>query len=291
LAFIYLFIYFNLFIFYPFFILSILNVILYYKMNRFKNTSSLYEWISCAVPDRVYFGPLPNEYMLEQLKKNRFNLIVNLTENAYDIKSDPDSSIQVIHYPIVDNSVPTDIHDYCRFIVDLKRAFDDKTNKIYIHCRAGHSRSSMVMVSLLFCIYNDELKDIVNKVIECHRNRKRLRDVWRYRSPFNYKQFMFLCAVHKNVYVNIGADSKLYNWLSPRNIWIDRDMTLEDCVIQFGLKNTKELSELSELVKNNVYFINKIKKTLLKKLTFLNEQNETDIFYEYFFKKIRENVL
>jgi len=66
---------------------------------------------------------------------------------------------------------------------------------------------------------------------------------------------------------------------------------LEDCVIQFGLKNTKELSELSELVKNNVYFINKIKKTLLKKLTFLNEQNETDIFYEYFFKKIRENVL
>jgi hypothetical protein len=32
-------------------------------------------------------------------------------------------------------------------------------------------------------------------------------------------------------------------------------MTLEDCVIQFGLKNTKELSELSELVKNNVYFM------------------------------------
>ena len=105
------------------------------------------------------------------------------------------------------------------------------------------------------------------------------------------KQFMFLCAVHKNDYVNIGADSKLYNWLSPKNIWIDPYTTLEDCVIQFGLKNTKELSELSELVKTNVYFINKIKKTLLKKLTFLNEQNETDIFYEYFFKKIRENVL
>ena len=59
-------------------------------MNRFKNTSSLYEWISCAVPDRVYFGPLPNEYMLEQLKKNRFNVIVNLTENldSYDISDD-----------------------------------------------------------------------------------------------------------------------------------------------------------------------------------------------------------
>jgi protein-tyrosine phosphatase len=264
-------------------------------MNRFKITSSLYEWISCAIPDRIYFGPLPNEYMLEKLKKNRFNLIVNLTENAYAINPgsdpDPDSDIQVIHYPIVDNSVPEDIHDYCRFIVSLKRAFDDKTNKIYIHCRAGHSRSSMVMVSLLFCIYNDELKDIVNKVIEYHRNRTHLRDIWRHRSPFNYKQFMFLCAVHKNVYVNIGADSKIYNWLSPKNIWVDQYTTLDSCVTQFGLKNTKELSELYDLVKNNAYFINKIKKTLLKKLTFLNEQNETDLFYEYFFKKIRENVL
>ena len=99
---------------------------------------------------------------------------------------------------------------------------------------------------------------------------------------------MFLCAVHKNVYVNIGADSKIYNWLSPKNIWVDQYTTLDSCVNQFGLKNTKELYDL---VKNNAYFINKIKKTLLKKLTFLNEQNETDLFYEYFFKKIRENVL
>ena len=135
-------------------------------MNRFKITSSLYEWISCAIPDRVYFGPLPNEYMLEKLKKNRFNLIVNLTENAYAIKSDPDpaSDIQVIHYPIVDNSVPEDIHDYCRFIVSLKRAFDDKTNKIYIATLLNTiKRLSSKGAN------NITKKNIVNKANKCFR--------------------------------------------------------------------------------------------------------------------------
>jgi protein-tyrosine phosphatase len=260
-------------------------------MNRFKNTSSLYEWISCAIPDRVYFGPLPNEYMLEQLKKNRFNLIVNLTEyiDSYDLSIYKDD-IRLIHYPIVDNSVPKDMHDYCKFIVNLKHEFDDKTNKIYVHCRAGHSRSSMVMVSLLSCIYTDELKDIVNKVIECHQNRKRLRDVWRHRSPFNYRQFMFLCAVHKNVYVNIGADSKMYNWLSPKNILININgyRTLEEYVN----KHEPNLNiNLYELIKNDIFLMHKIKKTYLKKLTFLNENNEIDVFYDNFFKKARERII
>lgn len=256
-------------------------------MNRFKNTSSLYEWISCAIPDRVYFGPLPNEYMLEQLKQKRFNLIVNLTENAdaYDI-SQYKEDFEIIHYPIVDNSVPKDIPEYCRFIVHLKHIFNDKSKKIYIHCRAGHSRSSMVMVSLLSCIYNDELKDIVNKVIECHRNRKRLRDVWRHRSPFNYIQFMFLCNIHKNIYVNIGADSKMYNWLSPKNIWINESVTLDECA-----NREKESIDLFELIKNDTFLLNKIRKTYLKKMTFLNENNEIDLFYEHVFKNAREKII
>ena len=45
-------------------------------MNRFKKTSYLYDWISCVIPDRIYFGPLPNDYMIEQLKEKKFNLFL-----------------------------------------------------------------------------------------------------------------------------------------------------------------------------------------------------------------------
>lgn len=247
-------------------------------MNRFKKTNYLYDWISCVIPDRIYFGPIPNEYMLEQLKEKNFNLIVNLTEKEYI------NDFRTIHYPIVDTSVPTNIFDYCKFIVDLKREYE-LGNKIYIHCRAGHSRSSMVMVSLLFCIYNQELKEIINKVIDCHRSRVHIRDVWKYRSPFNYKQFMFLCMIHKNVYINIGGDSKMYNWLSPKNIWLNPHLNLNDCA--------KEIPEfdLFDMIKQNKHLLQKIKKTLLKKLTFINEKQEVDTFYDHFFKNVREKII
>ena len=248
-------------------------------MNRFKKTNYLYDWISCVIPDRVYFGPLPNEYMLEQLKEKKFSLIVNITESSYE------SEFRTLHYPIVDNSIPENIFDYCKFIVQLKREYESE-KKIYIHCLAGHSRSSMVIVSLLFCIYNEELKDIINKVIGFHRNRVRLREVWQYRSPFNYKQFMFLCMIHKNIYVNIGGDSKMYNWLSPKNIWLNPSITLNECA-NAGMSDT----DLFNLIKNDQHLLQKIKKTFLKKLSFINENKENDTFYDRFFKSVREKII
>jgi protein-tyrosine phosphatase len=240
-------------------------------MNRFKKTSYLYDWISCVIPDRIYFGPLPNEYMIEELKEKKFNLIVNLTEKNHDY------DVKYIHFPIIDNSVPSDNIDYCKFIVQLKKEYENGA-KMYVHCRAGHSRSSMVIVSLLFCIYNYELKDLINKVISLHRSRVRLREIWKYKSPFNYKQFSFLCMIHKNVYINVGKDSKMYNWLSPKNILV-KGTTLEDCITK----------NLDFDVKENQFLLNQIKKTYLKKLTFIDE-NFGD-FYNHFFKCLRENIL
>ena len=48
---------------------------------------------------------------------------------------------------------------------------------------------------------------------------------------------------------------------------------------------------LYELIKNDIFLMHKIKKTYLKKLTFLNENNEIDVFYDNFFKKARERII
>ena len=249
-------------------------------MNRFKKTSYLYDWISCVIPDRIYFGPLPNDYMIEQLKEKKFNLIVNLTENTFNT-----DSIRSIHYPIVDTSIPDDIHEYCKFIINLKQEYENKDNKIYIHCKGGHSRSSMVMVSLLFCIYNKELKDVINNVLECHRKRVNLREIWKYKSPFNYKQFMFLCIIHKNIYINIDSDSKIYNWLSPKNIWID------NCTLDEYVNENKCTEELFGRILENKFLLHRIRNTYLKKLTFVFEDKQVGQFYDDFFKMIREKIV
>ena len=97
---------------------------------------------------------------------------------------------------------------------------------------------------------------------------------------------MFLCNIHKNIYVNIGADSKMYNWLSPKNIWINESVTLDECA-----NREKESIDLFELIKNDTFLLNKIRKTYLKKMTFLNENNEIDLFYEHVFKNAREKII
>ena len=255
-------------------------------MNRFKSNNYLYDWISCIIPDRIYFGPIPNSDMMEQLIENKFNLIVNLTETPYIINNTPD--ITLLHFPIIDNSVPENIPEYCKFIVNLKRLYESDKIKMYIHCKGGHSRSSMVTVSLLFCIYNQELKEIINTVIDAHRSRVTIREIWKFKSPFNYKQFMFLCTIHKNVYINSNSDSKVYNWLSPKNIWVNNMNTLDDYV-QCSITNGKPI-QLFDLIKQNTYLLSRIKNTYLKKLTFIFEDKTVSDFYNYTFKNVREHL-
>ena len=92
--------------------------------------------------------------------------------------------------------------------------------------------------------------------------------------------------IHKNIYVNIGGDSKMYNWLSPKNIWLNPSITLNECA-NAGMSDT----DLFNLIKNDQHLLQKIKKTFLKKLSFINENKENDTFYDRFFKSVREKII
>jgi hypothetical protein len=245
-------------------------------MKRYNENCILSDWISCVIPDRIYFGPLPTDCMIQHLKNDRFTTIVNVTEDPHEH--------QTIHFPIKDNSIPTDTNAYISFILSLKKVYQNSSNKMYIHCKGGHSRSSMVVVSLLCCIYHQEMKHIVNKVIKCHQTRINLRTVWRHKSPFNYIQYNFLYCIHKNVYININASQNAYSWLSPKNIWIDKH-TLYDKSVHMKSYDT----ELYETVQNNTFFMHKLKRTYLRNLIFMYHHKSVS-FYNIFFKSIREHL-
>jgi hypothetical protein len=251
-------------------------------MNRFKKNNYLYDWISCVIPNRLYFGSQPNEHMLEQIKEKGFTVIVNVTEYPYYC-----NDMKMIHYPIIDNYIPTDILSYCKFIFTLKKEVENLSNKIYVHCRGGHNRSSMTIVSLLCSLQpSTDLKDIINTVIEFHKNRKMLRETWLNKSPFNYKQFTFLYTIHKNIYINVESDSKVYNWLSPRNILLDSGDTLEDYLLKIKIIDKKDIYEI---IKNN-QIINRLRNTFLKKLIFVHSNESISTFYNDFFVTLREQI-
>jgi protein-tyrosine phosphatase len=191
-------------------------------MYSFKTEENIYDWISCLIPDKLYFGPFPNQNMIDELFNKKFDIIVNLTMDNENIFTDNDLKDETqtyrvpknkyISYQIKDNDVPECPLSYCSFITKLKKLyFSDK--KIYIHCRGGHGRSGMVSVSLLLSIFSEKnIKEIIENVNQSHIDRIILRKKWKNKkTPFNYIQYMFLLKIHKNIYIN--NINKYYNWL------------------------------------------------------------------------------
>lgn len=186
-------------------------------MYSFKVEDDLYDWISCLEKNKLYFGPFPNQLMIDKLIEEKFDIIVNLTmddEEVFkhiedkDIIADTSYKIaknKYISYQIKDNDVPICTISYCSFILKLYDCYKNN-KKIYIHCRGGHGRSGMVSTSLMLVISPEKnIKDIIDEVNKSHINRVILRDKWKNKNtPFNYNQYSFLLKIHRNIYININ---------------------------------------------------------------------------------------
>jgi hypothetical protein len=115
--------------------------------------------------------------------------------------------------------------------------------------------------------------------------------------------------LHKNIYVNIELDSKMYNWLSPRNILLhfkEEDFKEKDNLIEKNndFKNKNEISledyftqikvidkkEAFTLLKANATFIFRLRHTCLKKLVFVHSDKHVEKFYNEFFTSMREEI-
>jgi hypothetical protein len=248
-------------------------------MYIFKEQDSIYDWISCIIKEKIYFGPYPNQLMVNRLIEEKFDVIVDLTkigeEEKYNIYNAQNlqnignnveniGNVEYINYPIDDNSYPENSISYCSFITNLKYSYFIN-KKIYIHCRGGHGRSSMVSISLVSSLFDYDLKTSIDFVCKSHNDRVVLRSKWkRKKSPFNYLQFLFLNKIHKNIYLNLNKCNRYYNWLS-----INQE--------KFNHKNNE--------YKNFYDFINNFVDTDEK----LSENDKFLIFYEYMFYKIYEN--
>lgn len=184
-------------------------------MSTFQPDDRLYDWISCLLPDHLYFGPFPNQVMIDNLANEGFTVILNLTIPGEETMYYLPEGIEYLAYPIPDNRFPLWIASYARMVTKLK--YRCLTDKVYVHCRGGHGRSGMTCVSIIYSLLPYDLRTSIAFVNQSHNDRGVLRNKWRKRnSPFNYDQFTFLSRIHKNIYVNIDRPNKYYHWLYPR---------------------------------------------------------------------------
>lgn len=187
---------------------------------------NLYEFCSVLLPDSIYFGGFPDDDMIRQMIDGGFTHIVNLTmaQEMDGIQYDP-GTMQAARFPIRDHGIPDDPLDYCCFVTHLSRLWSTTPNlKLYIHCRGGHGRSSVLCVSLMLSLGKSlTLHEAIHRVNEAHRQRVLLREKWRARHlPFNHQQHSFLHRMHKTIFLNTQQFLECapapgpYNWVLPR---------------------------------------------------------------------------
>jgi len=150
---------------------------------------------SYFIKNKALFGSFPNKESVEELENNGIKYFINLTE-ADEKKITPyNTSYNYITFPIKDNNVPTNIVSFSLFIINISEIIKNLNNdeKIYIHCRGGHSRSALVVACILCYIFNLTPSQSLEYTAKCHSLRKNMRDRWRKVSaPQNYNQIKFV---------------------------------------------------------------------------------------------------
>lgn len=130
---------------------------------------------SYFIKNKALFGSYPIQDDMVELEKNGIILFIDLTDEK-DALPNYITNYEKIHYPIVDRGIPDNIPDFCRFVICIeKRIKNLKGNeKIYIHCKAGHSRASLLVACILAHSLRLSGKEAIKMTTEFHKKRKNL---------------------------------------------------------------------------------------------------------------------
>jgi len=147
-----------------------------------------------VIPQRLFFGGFPSSKHIVKWRekvekwgqkgitfidlttdreKERFNL------HKYDAcegetmggEKKKGFTITYYHYPITDNSVPVSETEYVSFLSWLIQFYRQTANPLLIHCKGGHGRSAMVVISLLSMLYKYPITESMNRVTQLHHTR------------------------------------------------------------------------------------------------------------------------
>jgi protein-tyrosine phosphatase len=174
------------------------------------------------VDRRLYFGGFPSKQQLLQLKDIGVKYIVDCTtieeKRKLDVYNAKDYGFTYIHYPILDNFIPTDIRSFKEFIRWLSFLIQQmsKTEQIYIHCKGGHGRSGLVMACILCFLYRFRPSDSIKEITRAHIERKILSPKWKNRlCPSNEIQRIFIHNLFPFTYYRTSLPTKDHVYFCP----------------------------------------------------------------------------
>lgn len=177
---------------------------------------------SFFINDTALFGAFPTQNQIEILELWGVDIIIDLTSH-YEKKIKPyQTTRQVLRFVIPDRCVPENFLIFFGLVIWISDIINNK--KIYIHCKGGHGRSSLLVCALLCFINKISPEDAFDQTSKYHSERvlhspnPKRNEYWKTKGfPQNNTQKQFILNMFKNY--KIPEHSPFFqkdSWLSGK---------------------------------------------------------------------------
>lgn len=285
------------------------------------------EKCSYFIKNKCLFGCYPTQEFVNILENIGVRYFINLTLKNENNIIEYKTNYNTIFYPIKDHKVPFNWKSFATFIIKISNIIfnlkDDE--KLYIHCRAGYSRSPLVVSCLLSYIYNYPPEKSILLTNKYFLKRIDLKEKHRKIGfPQNNLQKAFILKFFQPLYIKNNkeiintSDEKLYykhfcnvtGFCSSSNFKVkihDKIFETADYAISDLLNTYNDIQDKEKFKNKLIYFILKLKfiqhkyikenllRTGLRPIILLSENNNnligeilTNIRNDFFISHIKQ---
>jgi len=209
------------------------------------------EQASFFIEKKALFGGYPNHQQILQLKNEGVVWFVDLTtSNEKNISAYSHLVNNWINYPIKDGNVPKNKQKFLIFLLIIQMALESLKpgEKLYLHCRGGHGRSSLVIACFLSMIFKLSPFESLNLTKNYHSFRPNLKPKWLYKWPLSLKQRNFVenffgpihfCSNFTKIKEEITTKTQFFKYMVFLNFYLHQHSDMLETLLNSGLKTIK----------------------------------------------------
>lgn len=221
---------------------------------------------SFFIEKKALFGGYPNHNQILELKEEGVVWFIDLTNSdEKNIKVYSHLVKNWINYPIKDGHIPENKKQFLIFLLLIQLVVESLKpgEKIYLHCRGGHGRSSLVISCFLSMVFNLPPFESLEMTKKYHSLRPNLRPKWLIGWPLNLKQRKFVETFFGTLYFYSNfKDSKIittktefFRCMIILNMYLHQNQIMLETLLNSGLKTIKGEGIISCLLQELRFYI------------------------------------
>jgi hypothetical protein len=222
---------------------------------------------SFFIEKKALFGGYPNHKQIIELQEEGVTWFIDLTNsNEKNIKIYSHLVNNWINYPIKDGHIPEDKKKFVIFLLLLQIVMESLKpgEKIYLHCRGGHGRSTLVIACFLSMVFNIPPLDGLNLAKEYHTLRPNLKSKWLVGWPLSLKQRKFVESFFGSIYFHsnfqeeikeIATKTEFFRYMIILNLYLHQHNSVLEVLLNSGFKTIKGEGTISIMLQELRFYI------------------------------------